>query len=312
MARFSVLVATYNQSNYLRQTIDSLLSQTFTDFEVYVVDDGSTDDTPKVLEAYRGRINVLRQLNQGPEVARNHAAASARGEYLVMFDGDDVLLPSALAVYDQVIRAFSSPPLVIGSMVRFKTGQPIPAKAFVPHPVEVLQSRDFLARDIGIHLSNSRIVMRRDVFSAVGGYGSPHTTSFNTDDFNLILKTGNQGPCFFIQKPFTVAKRDHESNISRNLTTTANAMLGLAYSEYAGLYPGGKERRLDRYANIGGASSAYAVRYCWRGGERKLALKVLTVSAPMVFAAVRKKLLRPFRPLTKPIILPVQGDRPLS
>jgi hypothetical protein len=163
-----------------------------------------------------------------------------------------------------------------------------------------------------MHVSNSRIVLRKDVFCAVGGYGSPHTTSYHADDFNLLLKVGPRGPCIVIREPCTLVKRDHESSISRNLTATANGMLGLVRSEYAGLYPGGKKRRIDRYACIGGLSSAYAVRYCWRGGQRKLALQLLSGAAPMVLAAVRKKLLRQFRHPSQSIVLPSEGAGSLS
>ena len=91
--RFSVLMPAYNREKYVSQAIDSVLSQVFTDYELFVIDDGSTDKTLRVLESYRTRIKVLRQANQGPEVARNKAAALARGEYLVLLDSDDVFLP---------------------------------------------------------------------------------------------------------------------------------------------------------------------------------------------------------------------------
>src|SRR5579863_7067398 len=73
--RFSVLISTYNRPEYVRQTIESVLSQTFTDYEVIVVDDGSTDETRQVLESFGSRIRFRRQSNAGPESARDEAAA---------------------------------------------------------------------------------------------------------------------------------------------------------------------------------------------------------------------------------------------
>jgi glycosyltransferase involved in cell wall biosynthesis len=98
--RFSVLMPAYNREKYVGQAIDSVLSQGFKDFELFVIDDGSTDKTLQVLESYGARIKLLRQNNQGPEVARNKAAALAQGEHLVLLDSDDLLLPGALATYD--------------------------------------------------------------------------------------------------------------------------------------------------------------------------------------------------------------------
>ena len=124
--RFSVLIPAYNIEKYIRQTIDSVLAQSFTDYEIIVIDDGSTDQTPRWLESYGTRIQVIRQSNQGPEAARNKAASLARGEYLAMLDHDDLLLPCALATYDQVIRNFNGPPLIIGCMKFFQRRSPHP------------------------------------------------------------------------------------------------------------------------------------------------------------------------------------------
>ena len=126
--RFSVLIPTHNREEYVRQAIDSVLSQTFTDYEVFVIDDGSTDRTPELLRSYGHRIRALRQPNQGPEAARNRAAAQASGEYLAFLDSDDLLLPGALEAYDRIIRTLDSPPLMIGAMIYFED-QPPPARA---------------------------------------------------------------------------------------------------------------------------------------------------------------------------------------
>src|SRR6201997_3700288 len=112
--RFSVLIPVYNRERYIRKAIDSVLSQTLTNVEVIAVDDGSTDGSPDILKSYGSRIKTFRQPNQGPEVARNAAAAAAEGEYLVLLDSDDFLFPFTLAVYDQVLRTFDSPPMIVG------------------------------------------------------------------------------------------------------------------------------------------------------------------------------------------------------
>src|SRR6202022_4783055 len=86
--RFSSLMPVYNHQNYVGRAIDSVLAQTFKDYELFAIDDGSTDLSAAVLVSYGTRIKLLQQPNQGPEVARNKAAARAQGEYLFFLDGE--------------------------------------------------------------------------------------------------------------------------------------------------------------------------------------------------------------------------------
>lgn len=99
LAAISIVIPVYNVERYLRRCLDSVLRQTFTDFEVIVVDDGSTDRTPQVAADYAARdtrIHVVRQENQGQGTARNAGMGLARGEYLLFVDGDDAIRPEML------------------------------------------------------------------------------------------------------------------------------------------------------------------------------------------------------------------------
>jgi len=96
MAPISVIIPTYNHCRFLVSAIDSALSQTLKPSEVIVVDDGSTDETSNLLNAYEGKIRVVRQKNQGVAAARNRGAEIATGEYLAFLDADDLWLPRKL------------------------------------------------------------------------------------------------------------------------------------------------------------------------------------------------------------------------
>lgn len=96
MKTISVVIPTYNYGRFIREAIDSALSQTYPPLEVIVVDDGSTDDTPQVLASYGDRIRAIRQENQGVGAARNAGIAAARGEYIAFLDSDDILKPTKL------------------------------------------------------------------------------------------------------------------------------------------------------------------------------------------------------------------------
>lgn len=100
--RFSVIIPAYNVEQYLVPCLESVLTQSFQDFELILVDDGSTDRTGKICDTYRQKftqvpIQVIHQPNAGLSAARNTGIARASGEYLIFLDGDDYLTPGALA-----------------------------------------------------------------------------------------------------------------------------------------------------------------------------------------------------------------------
>lgn len=101
----SVIIPTYNRSRLLRETVDSVLAQTYPNIECVVVDDGSTDDTPAVMAAYAGRIVYIRTENQGGTKARNTGIAAARGKFLNFLDHDDLLLPEKIARQMEILRS---------------------------------------------------------------------------------------------------------------------------------------------------------------------------------------------------------------
>jgi glycosyltransferase involved in cell wall biosynthesis len=92
----SVIVPVYATAPYVAEALDSILAQTFTDYEILVVNDGSPDTEllETVLQRYAGRIRYLRQENAGVSVARNTALAAARGRYVAMLDSDDTWHPN--------------------------------------------------------------------------------------------------------------------------------------------------------------------------------------------------------------------------
>lgn len=96
MPKISILIPTYNRAQYLVQAVQSIQQQTFTDWEIVVVDDGSTDNTQSSLDVFGKLVKYFYQPNQGVSVARNRAFRESVGDYIVFLDSDDWLLPQAL------------------------------------------------------------------------------------------------------------------------------------------------------------------------------------------------------------------------
>lgn len=123
----SVIIPVYNTAAYLPACLDSLLNQTFTDWEAICVNDGSKDDSLAILQQYAAkdtRFRIINQDNTGVSAARNHGLAAASGVYVTMVDSDDVLPPMALSHLAEPGRQAFAPDLVIGGMRWVKTAAP--------------------------------------------------------------------------------------------------------------------------------------------------------------------------------------------
>jgi glycosyltransferase involved in cell wall biosynthesis len=104
--RFSVIIPAYNAARTVGATLDSVLAQSVVPHEILVFDDGSTDNTPTILESYKPRIKVFRQSNQGAAHARNYLCAQAQGDMLAFLDADDLWHPGYLAAQKQMIERY--------------------------------------------------------------------------------------------------------------------------------------------------------------------------------------------------------------
>lgn len=104
MPLVSVITAAYNAELYIAETIRSVLNQTFCDWEYIIVDDGSTDETGKVVEPYLDRVMYVRQENRGQAAARNRAFSLASGKYIAILDSDDLWEPDKLRQQVEVLE----------------------------------------------------------------------------------------------------------------------------------------------------------------------------------------------------------------
>src|SRR5262245_47210353 len=116
---FSVVIPAHNRLHLLPRTLDSVWAQTFSDFEVVVVNDGSTDGTGEWLAAQGERMRAITQANCGPGAARNLGTKEARGEYIAFIDSDDVWPSWTLATFAGLICKYNSPAILAGRVVEF-------------------------------------------------------------------------------------------------------------------------------------------------------------------------------------------------
>jgi len=121
MVKISVIMPIYNSEKYLKEAIDSVLNQSFKDFELICINDGSTDNSPEILENYRKkdkRIKIINQKNQGLSAARNKGLKNSEGEFIFFIDSDDYIAKNTLKKLYQNARINDSD-IVLYKKARF-------------------------------------------------------------------------------------------------------------------------------------------------------------------------------------------------
>jgi glycosyltransferase involved in cell wall biosynthesis len=168
--RFSVIIPSYNRADFLPQAIDSVLAQGYQEFELIVVDDGSTDDTPAVLAARAGQFVHLRQENRGLAAARNAGLRVARGEFVGFLDSDDCWEPGFLAA---VLATFEAHPdcgvVFVAERELSATGERRPRIHTKRSPGIFFTTEGLVGRDTGVGCGRPGVARRRWV-AELGGF----------------------------------------------------------------------------------------------------------------------------------------------
>jgi glycosyltransferase involved in cell wall biosynthesis len=280
---FSIIITFHNQRRFIKDALDSALSQRDAEFEVVVIDDASTDGSQEILKEYGAAIRLVRlETNVGACAARNRGAAAAVGEYLVFLDGDDALVPWALEVYNRIVQK-KTPAFILASMAWFK--ETLPAAGKRPREMAIVDYDDYFGRDRGFGHSASAFVVARRAFEEAGGW---LVGFFPLEDVEFAMRLGVAGRTIQILEPPTIWHRAHPGNTVNDVASFMPPMEVLLRREREGHFPGGAERRLERRALIGGFA-AHWVKRAAKSGLRGKAAKLFVHSAPMVFAAVGSK-----------------------
>lgn len=282
---FSIVIACHNHEEFVREAIESALSQKLPSKEIIVVDDGSQDGTANVIKAYGNSIafSILPE-NRGAAAARNHGASMAVGEYLVFLDGDDVLMPWALDVYDGLITA-CRPELILGRSAKCLEKVPAKEAKELPHDIRFVEYPDFLSKDRPWVYNTSSFIVRRTTLLSVGGWS---TDIFYQDIQDLLNRLGIAGKTVLVLAPETVWYRMHSTNAVRRISPFIDGIYVLLTKASAGVYPGGRKFRLKRAAWFGGLIF-YWVREAVRAGLIRDGITLLAAKGWMVLLAVIRR-----------------------
>ena len=182
MPAVSAIIPTYNCARYLPEAIDSVLAQTYRDFEIIVVDDGSTDNTQEVLAPYGDRVRVIKQPNQGRSAARNTGILAARGEYVAFLDADDLWLSRKLGKQMAFLEARPDVRWVYSDYAMFDEGGRQCESVFCARRVACLPETQAVLHALpGGIVWTGTVLVEASCFKEVGAFDSSLPVSEDSD-----------------------------------------------------------------------------------------------------------------------------------
>ncbi|MFN8339053.1 MAG: glycosyltransferase family 2 protein [Saprospiraceae bacterium] len=167
---FSIIIPTYNRAHTIRRPINSILAQTFTDWELIIVDDGSTDDTQEIVESYKDpRIRYVWQENQERSAARNHGISLAKGAWICFQDSDDEYLPEHLQVLYEGIQNNAEYKVIRTGLLIYEDGEEVGKSTMIQskydqYPYECIQVFTFKSDTFSKCFFNKRYFISEDLY----------------------------------------------------------------------------------------------------------------------------------------------------
>jgi len=223
----SVIVPAYNQGHYVGEAIQSVLDQTYQDFEIIVVDDGSTDKTAEVTKSFSDpRVHYIYQENRGLSGARNTGIRHSAGIYLTFLDSDDLFLPEKLELLVACLGDNSEIGLVAGQAIPInETGQPVGRIFDVPLPEDTSQLL------LGNPLHVGSVMVRRE-WQVKAGFFDESLRSY--EDWDMWLRLALLGcKMGWVDQPVSLY-RFHQAQMTRDgqqMTTATFAVLEKTYND---------------------------------------------------------------------------------
>lgn len=222
----SVIMPVYNSDKYLQRTIDSILSQTYRNFELIIIDDGSTDKSPRIIKAMKdSRVKLIAQKNKGVSASRNRGIRMAKGTFIAMHDGDDISDP---ARFQKQIDFLHRHPEVglLGTNLRLinESGTLIGASDLLTNPDDLK-----LAEIFSNQIAQGSVMIRRDVLMQTELYD---TSMSHAEDTDLWRRVSHLTDIANIKEPL-YEYRIHSEGASSNTQKIRSSAMATAKREFS-------------------------------------------------------------------------------
>ena len=218
MPTVSVIIHTYNNEKFIAETVESVLNQTYKDYEIIVVDDGSADGTRDALVPYMQKIRYHYKENGGIASAKNAGISLTQAKFVAFLDHDDLWVPDKLQLQMECFREHPRVGLVYAKYTSFRDGKELrtkPEKGYSGWIFKELLSKSFI--------QTSTVVVKRECLDAVGPYDETFSLG---DEYDMFLRIARKFQCGFVDKGLT-RYRVHDTNASNNDFLFDNENLGV-------------------------------------------------------------------------------------
>ena len=216
----SIVLPTYNRAVQLEQAIKSVLAQTYQDWELLIIDDGSTDETPEIVKKFREadlRIRYLNGFHQGVSAARNLGVQHSQGAFIAFLDDDDLWLPEKL---DRQMSLFAAHPewafVYTQADLRYADGKPGKPRTPLPVTFEALLGRNMIALP--------SVLIRKYIIVSLGGFNEAMDVS---EDIDLWLRVASRHTFGAIPDALTVCHQSRDRNDARYIRAVKNHLITL-------------------------------------------------------------------------------------
>ena len=210
MVKVSVIIPAYNGDRYIEAAIAGIFAQTYSDYEIIVVDDGSSDSTPEIIEQYGDKIRYFSQTNQGVASSRNLGLSKAEGEYIAFLDQDDVFLPHKLESQVALLEQDISLGIVNSGWQIVDQNGVLQSTVEPWHQIPELSTANLI---IWKPVFLGAMLFRKSWLEQTEGFDS---SLEQTPDVDLVIRLAGMGcPADWV-KQTTVKYRQHEANASKD------------------------------------------------------------------------------------------------
>lgn len=209
---FSVIIPLYNKAPYIAKAIESVLGQTYRDFEVIVIDDGSTDQSLEVAKTFENKsITIISQPNSGVSTARNNGVKLAKHPYICFLDADDWWHPTFLEEMKRLITDFPDAGIYGSGYYIVKNGQERIAPIGVPQGFErgIIDYCEVYAKTLCMPLTSISVVIPKHIFDEEKGFKSQ--LKFG-EDFDLWIRIALKHKVILVNKPLAYYNQDVDVN----------------------------------------------------------------------------------------------------